>query len=122
LDIVDISHRKLDLGNLRDLNDFELYRLYKTLKSNDAIFEVLKYFVNALSELGPGNDRERDFLLTLTTMNTNINQLWIELCAALQNRGISFNPNRQPMGRRRRPLKRHLTRITLSYCPKIIVA
>jgi hypothetical protein len=32
---------KLDLGNLRDLNDFELYRLYKTLKSNDAIFEVL---------------------------------------------------------------------------------
>lgn len=88
--------RKLDLNDLNNLNDFELYRLYKTLKSNDAIFEVLKYFVDQISEMGPGNDREQDFLFTLTMMHTNISQLWTELCTVLENRGISVNPNRNP--------------------------
>ena len=87
---------KLHFDDLKTLDDFKLYRLYKTLKSNDAIFEVLRSFVKDLSELGPGDAREQNFLFTLTAMHTNIDQLWDALCTVLGDRGIPVNHNRDP--------------------------
>jgi len=85
---------KLDLNALRDLNDFQLYRLYKTLKSNNAIFEILKFYVDELSDLGPGDDRESAFLLTLTRMQSTIDVLWGAVCSLLKAREISVSSDR----------------------------
>jgi hypothetical protein len=84
----------LKLDALKDLNDFQLYRLYKTLKSNNAIYEILEHYVNELSDFGSGDDREQALIFSLTRMRTNINVLWGELCELLGNHGFSVSQER----------------------------
>jgi hypothetical protein len=85
---------KLQLDDLKNLDNFQLYRLYKTLKSNDAVFKILEFYVDELADLGLVDKREKTFHDTLTLMQTSIKVLWTELCTLLGKRGIGVNPKR----------------------------
>ncbi len=67
----------LNVSDLQKLDQFQLYRLYKTLKSNGAMFE-------ALAECA------EDFTV-LSSIHGNLSKIWDQLLRLLSARGVSVS-------------------------------